>query len=81
MRSTRDLNDFEIYKALKEKSDILDFLFEFPIEKIQSAKLRTIALTTRQSYETLIETLNELIDKNSQAAELNGTSLDNNLSA
>jgi hypothetical protein len=75
------LNDFEIYKALKEKSDILDFLFEFPIEKIQSAKLRTIALTTRQSYETLIETLNELIDKNSQAAELNGTSLDNNLSA
>lgn len=48
---------------------VLRFIFNHPIEKIHDAELRTVAITTRQSFEILFAKLLEIIEagKNSHA--------------
>jgi len=50
----------EVRDYYKHDSNILDFLRNFPLERIGDATLRTMALTTRQSLELLVEELNRL---------------------
>lgn len=57
-----DMNDSDIRKSFSlDENDInqsvLNFLFNIPIEKIQNQDLRVTAITTRQSFEILRDSL------------------------
>jgi len=63
-----DMNDADIRKnlLLDEKDinqSVLNFLFNFPIEKIQNQDLRVTAITTRQSFEILRDNLFKIVSE------------------
>lgn len=74
----KDMNDLLIEKMLAENSsgnkynDVLKLLFNTPIEKIQNPELRTVAITTRQSFEILVEMIDKISQNQNQ--QLNGLS-------
>lgn len=62
------MNDCDIRKSFSlDEHDInqsvLNFMFNMPIEKIQNQDLRVTAITTRQSFEILRDSLFKIVSE------------------